>query len=517
MVKYREILRLAAMGVSQDSIAFSCGCAQSTVSDVLRAAKVRKVSWPLPEEMDDAAIRAVIYPKRSHKSKNKAPIDFEKISIELVKRGMTMSLLWDEYCERALAEGKEPYMYSAFCKEYRTWAQAHDIRMHIKHKPGETIQVDWVGDTACVIDPDTGEIHKVYVFAACLPYSNYLYAEGFYKTDEQAWIDAHTHMFSFFGGSTPILVPDNCKTAVSKNTKESLIINEQYRHMSEYYGCAVVPARVRKPRDKASIEMGVGLIERKALLALRKRRFMSLEEFNKALIAQVMAINSRPFQKRAGSRESVFLAQEKPLLIPLPANPYEIVTRKEVTVNFNYHVSFDGVWYSVPFEYVRRSVVVAARAKSIAITCDGKRIAIHKRNYHKGSYCTNPNHMPTSHRDYAEWSGDRFRSWAGQIGISTKGVIEVILTSRKIEQQTYRSCRALLALVKTHGEAMLEEACEKALLRTPRPSYKTVKDIISVLAKEYEEADEDSGAYLRGSNYYKGIEEDLNTTGKDEM
>lgn len=507
MIKYREILRLAAMGVSQDSIAFSCGCSQSTVSDVLRVSKARGVSWPLPEEMDNAAIRAVIYPKRSRKAKDKAVIDFEKISSELNKRGMTMSLLWNEYCDGAIAEGKEPYMYSAFCKEYRAWAQTHDVRMHIKHKPGETIQVDWVGDTAEVIDPDTGEILKVYVFAACLPYSNYLYAEGFYKTDEQAWINAHTHMFTFFGGATPILVPDNCKTAVSKNTKEALIINEQYRRMSEHYGCAVVPARVRKPRDKASVEMGVGLIERKALLALRKRRFMSLEEFNKALIAQVMAINSRPFQKRAGSRESVFLAQEKPLLIPLPASPYEIVTRKEVTVNFNYHISFDGVWYSVPFQYVRRQVSVIAREKSIAIMCDGMRIASHKRAFHKGIYCTNPDHMPKAHRDYTEWNGDRFRSWAKKIGQATEGVIDAILTSRKIEQQTYRSCQGVLGLAKVHGEKLLEEACQKALLRTNRPSYKTVKDIISVLASKHEEQDTDKGAYLRGGDYYKRIED----------
>ena len=258
MVKYREILRLIAMGVSQESVAFSCGCAQSTVSDVIRAARARGLSWPLPEEMDDAAIRSVIYPKRSRKATDKAAIDFEHVARELGRRGMTLSLLWNEYCDSAVSRGEEPYMYSAFCREYRKWAQAHDVRMRIDHRPAETIQVDWVGDTAEAVDPDTGELLRVYVFAGCLPYSNYLFAEGFYRTDEQAWIDAHAHMFSFFGGATPVLVPDNCKTAVSKNTKEALIVNEQYRRMSEHYGCAVVPARVRRPRDKASVEMGVG-------------------------------------------------------------------------------------------------------------------------------------------------------------------------------------------------------------------------------------------------------------------
>lgn len=192
MVKYREILRLTAMGVSQESVAYSCGCAQSTVSDVIRAARARKLSWPLPEEMDDAAIRAVIYPKRSRKATDKAEIDFVHVSEELGRRGMTMSLLLNEYCDNAVARGEEPYMYSAFCREYRSWARAHDARMRIEHRPGEAIQVDWVDDTAEVVDPDTGELLKAYVFAGCLPCSSYLYAEGFYRTDEQAWTDAQS-------------------------------------------------------------------------------------------------------------------------------------------------------------------------------------------------------------------------------------------------------------------------------------------------------------------------------------
>jgi len=415
-----------------------------------------------------------------------------------------MSLLWNEYCDASIAKGEEPYMYSAFCKEHRKWAQSRDVRMHIEHRPAETIQVDWVGDTGEVIDPDTGEVLKVYVFAACLPYSSYLYAEGFYKTDEEAWVSAHSHMFSFFGGATPILVPDNCKTAITKNAKEALIVNDQYRRMSEHYGCAVVPARVRKPRDKASVEMGVGLIERQAMLALRKRRFMSISDYNRALLAQVMTINSRPFQKREGSRESIFLGQEKPMLIPLPASPYEMVTRKEATVNFNYHVAFDGAWYSVPFQYVKRSVAIAATARSVSIYCDGKRIAIHERATSKNQYKTNLDHMPDAHRDFVEWDGQRFRKWASDVGPSTGAVIDAILKSRKIEQQSYRSCRGVLALSKVHGDGLLEEACAKALLRTPRPSYKIVKDTIAALAAEDADAD-GGGAYLRGGEYYSKL------------
>ena len=381
MVKF---LRLAAMGVSQNSIAFSCGCAQSTASDVLRAARAHQLPRPLPEEMDDAAIRAVIYPKESRKSRGKAAIGHESVASELMRRGMTMSLLWDECCDAAIARGEEPCMHSAFCRERRDWAQRRDVRMRIERRAAEAIRVGWVGDAGEAIGPDTGEILKAYVLAACLPCSDCLHAEGFCKTDEEAWIAARAHMFSFFGGSTPILAPDSCRTAITRNAEETLVVSEQHRRMSEHCGCAVVPARVRKPRDKASVEMGVGVIERRAMMALRKRRPMSLPDFNRAPIAQAMAISSRPFQKREGSRESIFLGQEEPMLIPLPGKPYEMSARKEAAVDFNCRVAFGGAWYSAPFQHVERAVTVAATPRNASVMRDGKRVAIRERGAAQG-------------------------------------------------------------------------------------------------------------------------------------
>ncbi len=416
MAKYGEILRLAAMGVGQNSIAFSCGCAQSTVSDVLRAARAHRLSRPLPEEMDDAAIRAVVYPKESRKSRDKAATDHESVASEPMRRGMTMSLLRNECCDAAIARGEEPCMYSAFCRERRDWAQRRDVRMRIERRAAEAVQVDWVGGTGEAIGPDAGEIPKAYVFAACPPRSNYLYAEGFYKTDEGAWIAARAHTLSLFGGSAPILVPDNCRTAITRDAKEALTVNEQHRRMSEHHGCAAVPARVRKPRDKASAETGVGVIGRRAMMALRKRRSMSPPDFNRALIAQVMAISSRPFRKREGSRESIFLGQEEPMLIPLPGKPYEMPARKEATVDFNCRAAFGGAWCSAPSQYVKRAVAVAATPRSASVMCDGKRIAIRERAPRKGDYRADPNHMPDAHRGCAEWNGGRFRKWAAEIG-----------------------------------------------------------------------------------------------------
>jgi hypothetical protein len=256
--------------------------------------------------------------------------------------------------------------------------------------------------------------------------------------------------------------------------------------------------------------MSVHVVERQAMAPIRNRQFFTLAELNAALKARVDAINSRPFQKKEGSRASIFNGQEKDALIPLPATPYEIVTQKQAKVNFNYHVSFDGRWYSVPFEYVKRDVTISATPTTIKITCDGERIAMHKRSYlPKGSYSTNKNHMPEAHKDFTEWNGDRFRRWASDIGPACAQTIDVVLKSRTIEQQSYRSCRGLLGLAKTYGRDTLEQACAKALSLTNYPSYKTVKNIIpSIKAKEPEVGSQ--YAILRGKEYYKSLESSNN-------
>ncbi len=502
MVRYREILRLDAMGVSRRNIAFSCDCSRNTVKSVLDKAAAAGIRWPLPDEMNDAALQAALFPPKEKSTGGKYPIDHEFIEKEMGRRGMTMTLLWNEYCESATSAGKEPFMYSAFCQRHRRWAASNRISMHINRKPAEQMQVDWVGDTMEVVDPDTGELLKVYVFVACLPYSGYMYAEGFYDMRAESWITAHVNAFSFFGGSTPILVPDNLKTGVAKNTAAELVVNDQYRLMAEYYGTAVVPARPRKPKDKGAVEMSVGVIERRAIAALRNRRFMSLRDLNKALLGRAQAINSAPFQRRDGSRESIFLGQEKGLLIPLPAQPYAMTTRKAATVNSNYHVAFDGAWYSVPFTYANKAVEVVATKDTVAIIADGQRVAMHPRvREGQNPWSTKQSHMPENHRDYLARSGERFRSEAAKVGPSCLEVMASILASHRVEQQAYRSCKGLISLARTHGRETLEQACAKALSYTKNPSYKTVKSVIPTIIQD---EDPDDGAYLRGDGFYDG-------------
>lgn len=501
MVKYREILRLRAMGVSQRNVAISCGCSPTTVLTVEHKAREAKLIWPLSEEFSDGVIKKRLYPPTKPKS-TKYPIDHERFSTELSRRNVTLTLCWNEYCEQAVAHGAEPYQYSAFCLRQRKWQKEHSVVMHIGCKRAEKIEVDWAGDPARWINPDTGEEKRAWVFVAVLPYSQYIFAKAYPDMKEESWINAHIDAFTFFGGVTPILVPDNCKTGVLKNTLNELVLNESYRLMAEYYGCAVVPARPRKPKDKGSVESSVGLIERQAIAALRDKVFLSLDELNEAITKKVEQINSRSFQKREGSRQSVYFGQEKDALIPLPAHPYQIVLHKSATVQFNYHVAFEGMFYSVPFIHLRKVVDIAATSRTIEIFFQGERIAIHPRLYgHIGQYSTNIEHMPDTHRDYAEWNGDRFRNWAKETGSACACVVDALLRSKTVEQQAYRSCRALLELGKRHGADILERACAKALEYSKAPTYKTVKTIASKLVNEIPQIPNEH-AYLRGNNYF---------------
>lgn len=500
MVKYREIIRLKCLGISMRGIADSCGCSLGTVSSVLSRAKGFNLQWPLPEELDDAAIREILYPPRP-KNENRYPLDCERISKELERKGVTRSLLWGEYCDEALNAGREPYQYSQFCRILNRWAKDNQLTMHLEHKPGKEMQVDWVGTTLRVVDPDTGEQRKVYLFIACLPYSSYIYVEGFLSTDLESWVTAHTHAFEALGGSAPILVPDNLKTGVTKHTRDEIVLNEVYRRMAEHYNCAIVPARVRKPQDKAAVEMNVRVVTNRVIAPLRDKVFFELGKLNRRIKKLVEGINERPFQKREGSRKSVYLAKEKQLLNPLPKTAFEFYASKRLTVQFNYHVCFEGVYYSVPHIYRAKEVDIKATRNTVGIYYQAKRIALHRRDkLSKGAYVTDPEHMPETHRDYLAWNEERFRQWAHERGGATEEVMIKILESKSNIKRNYRPCRLVVALSEKYGASLLEEACKKANAANPRPSYKTVHTIIKTLHSKRKDPNEH--AYLRGAHYY---------------
>lgn len=348
MTRYREILRLHSQEISQRSIAASCECSRNTVVRVLRRAEEVGLTWPLPEEAGDAALEQRLFGERRVLEARKRP-DFEHIHRELAKSGVTLSLLWNEYCEACRIEGTLSLMYSQFCYHYQQYALTTKASLHIEHKPGERMEVDWAGSTAAIQGNITGDPIPVSVFVAVLSCSGYAYAEGFFSQNQESWIAAHVNAYDYFGGATRILVPDNLKTGVEKPDWYTPVINRVYHEMAEHYGTAVIPARVRKPKDKASVEGTVGMLSTWIIAALRNRQFFSVRELNEAMREKLAEFNSKPFQKKPGSRRSAF-EEEKPFLLPLPTHTFEMAVWKVATVQPDYHVSADKNHYSVPCE-----------------------------------------------------------------------------------------------------------------------------------------------------------------------
>ena len=517
MTKYREIIRLTGLGFSQRNIMASCGVSQKTVVKVQKRARELNISWPLDESMTDIELQKLMFSKESKVSANKRIPDYAYIRKELLRNGVSKKLLWTEYMEDCRANGDEPLMYSQFCYHIQQDEQKRRATMHISRKPGEQVEVDWAGDPATIIDPDTGEILKAYIFVGVMTYSQYAYVEAFLDMKQKSWITAHVHMYEFFGGVARILVPDNCKTAVVHNGGwKDQQINETYQEMAEHYGTAIIPARVRTPKDKPNAEGMVGNISTWITAALRNEQFFSLVELNRAIREKLDQFNRRLFQKKEGSRLDLFLEDEKPLLAPLPATRFELSDWKTATVQFNYHISFAGMLYSVPHEYIKRKVDVRDTDKTIEVFYNHNRIASHRRLYgRKGQYSTITEHMPPSHQQYLEWNGDRFRQWAKRIGSSTYQTVDAILTSKLVEQQSYRSCMGLLKLADKYSVDRLEAACCKALTFTATPSYKSIKNILdtgsdrtapadkAVVTDSHTSSEKTSHALTRGADYYR--------------
>jgi transposase len=514
MTKYREILRLHSQGISNRLIALSLECSRNTIRSVLGRADELDIHWPLPENMSDRVLEQTLFGKRTTNRTGKMP-DFEYIHQELAKNGVTLSLLWNEYCENCRMEGSRPLMYTQFCYHYQQFAAQNKATLHIEHKPGERMEVDWAGDTASFTDNVSGNPIPVYVFVAILPCSGYSYAEGFLNQNLESWISAHAHAYQFFGGVTRLLIPDNLKTGVEKADWYSPVINKTYHEMAEHYGTAVIPAGVRKPREKASVERAVGILSTWIVAALRNRQFFSLWELNEAMRQKLTDFNRKPFQKKPGNRESAF-AEERPFLVPLPPKPFELSTWKTATVQLNYHIACDKMNYSVPYEYIKHKVDVRLTQNVVEIFYQGRRIASHKRLYgYPGQYSTVSEHMPEKHRQYTQWNAQRFIRWAADIGPYTEQTVKTIIASRKAEQQSYKTCIALLKLADSYSTGRLEAACEKALSYSSCPSFRSIRTILKTASDKRKtdtaqkpEGDSHQHAFTRGKTYYGGKNDD---------
>ncbi|HZK28396.1 MAG TPA: IS21 family transposase [Thermoclostridium sp.] len=510
MTNYREILRLSSLGITKMDIAASCGCSRNTVTNVLQRAAACRISWPLPDDITNKELSEKLFPPGETKPTYKMP-DYEYIHREMAKSGVTLSLLWVEYCDQCREAGEVPYKSTQFNKYYSDFAKSTKATMHINRKPGEIMEVDWAGQYAHIINTDTGELIDVSVFVAALSYSGYAYVEGFMSQNQESWTTAHVNAYSFWGGVTRILTPDNLKTGVTKHSRSEVTINKTYLELAEHYGTAVIPARVRAPKDKPTVEGSVGIISTWILAALRNQQFLSLQELNVAIKEKLMEFNNKSFQKKDGSRATLF-EEERPFLLPLPPKPFELATWKVATVQFNYHVSVDSQNYSVPYEYIKQKVDIRLTKNIVEVFFGGNRIASHPRLYGRsGQYCTIEAHMPLDHQKYVEWNGERFINWAEKVGENTAAVIRFFLSANKVEQQGYKSCMALLKLADKYSVNRLEAACAKTLTYTVRPSLKNVQAILKsgqdkLLDNKTEpETPPEVSQYgfTRGADYYK--------------
>jgi len=509
MTNYKEILRLQSLGINHTRIAEACGCARSTVIGTLQYAAAKVITWDSVRDWSEKEVAERLLPSVAARQTYKMP-DYEYIHREMQKSSVTLNLLWLEYCEQCRSVGDLPYKSTQFNKYYADYVHKTRATMHLEHKPGDVMQVDWAGQTAHIVDTDTGELIKEYLFVAVLPYSGYSYVEAFQDMGQENWIAAHVNTYRHFGGVTRILTPDNLKTGITKNTRDELVINRTYQEMVEHYGTAIIPARPRAPKDKAAVEGTVGIVSTFILAALRNQQFLSLRELNEAVWDRLYEFNHKPFQKKNGSRASAF-EEEKLFLLPLPGHPFELATWKIATVQYNYHISVDTQNYSCPYEYIKQKVDVRMTRSTVEIFFEGNRIASHPRLYGRpNQYSTLEAHMPPDHQKYIQWNGERFISWAEKVGPNTTSVIRLFLNRFVVEQQGYKSCMALLKLTDKYPPQRLEAACSKAFSFTASPSLKSIQSVLrsgqdKLPEQEAEKSSSDSQyGFTRGAEYYDG-------------
>ena len=383
MTNYREILRLKSLGINNSQIAESMMLSRQTVVTALQRAAAQGLDWQTAETLSDRELTAKLFPNQTNTPGYQHP-DYAYVHKEMAKPGMTQQLLWIEYCDRCRDCGKIPYQLTQFKKHYREHLTTTKATMHINRKPGEAMEVDWAGQTAHLVDSDTGELIDAYVFVATLPYSGYSYAEAFLSRNQEDWTAAHVNAYNYFGGVARILVPDNLKTGVIKRTKSEIILNKSYHELAEHYGTAILPARMRAPKDKASVEGAVGRISSDILAAIRNQKFFTLRELNKTIKERLYAFNHKPLTAKDGSRATWF-AEEKASLLPLPRNPFELSEWRTATVAFNYHIGVDEQYYSVPYEYIKRKVDARLTRNVVEVFFDGTRVCSHVRLYGRRS------------------------------------------------------------------------------------------------------------------------------------
>lgn len=504
MRKIAEILRLKyEVKLSHRQIGQSCGMSASTVGEYVTHAKAAGISWPLPEGLKGEALEALLYPKQAGGSSRQIPLpDWAKVHKELRRKGVTLSLLWIEYRR----EHPEGYGYSQYCYHYQTWSKRLKLMMRQKHRGGEKLFIDYAGQTMPVVDATTGEVRQVQIFVATWGASNYMYVEAHEAQSLPYWIGAHTRALAFFGGVPEVLVPDNLKSGVKSPDRYEPDLNPTYQKFAEHYGVGVIPARSKKPKDKAKVETGVQVVERWILAPLRHHTFFSVAELNQAMKPLLDEVNNRPMKHLEASRYELFVELDQPAASPLPLEPYEYAHWQKARVHIDYHVAYAKHFYSVPYTLAGKEVDIRATGKTVGIFYGRQRQASHRRDNTPGRFSTLYEHMPPAHQAMSDWSPERFLRWAEEVGPQTTQLVGAVLEKRRHPQQAYRSCLGILGLAKRYTNQRLEAACERALaagIHTYKGLHNILKNNLDQL--QTEKATEillPSHDHIRGQTYY---------------
>ncbi len=461
MRQLRQMLRLDHGGVSAREIARTLGVARSTIQENLGRAHAAGIRWPLPTEWTDDVpderlfARSGIKPGRR---RYREP-DWAALSRELKRPGVNLMVLWEEY----RASNPTGYAYSRFCDLFRAFERRLSPVMRQHHVAGDKVFVDYSGKKIEIVDPKTGEIRDAEIFVAVAGASNYTFAKATWTQALPDWIEAHVEMFRFFQGVPRLLIPDNLKSGVHKASFYDPEINRSYAMMAEHYGVGILPARPYRPRDKAKVEAGVRFAQTYILGRLRHQTFFSLAEANRAIALVLERMNGHIMRRIGLSRSDLFASVERPVLRPLPEADYQFAEWKLARVGIDYHVEAYGYYYSVPHALISAEVDLRIASRTIEVFHRGQRVALHERRYGGGSHGTDPDHMPSAHRRYAEWTPARFERWARAIGPHTEALVIAVLTYRPHPEQGFRTCLGVLRLFRGIAPARAEAVAARAL------------------------------------------------------
>jgi transposase len=457
----KELLRLTnELGLSDRVAARGCRVSHTNVGKIEAALANRGKTVAEALVMNEATLEHTLYGSSPGRANKYPDPDWRALYEEYHGHpDMTLQLLWDEYAN----EHPDGLKRSQFCERFRKYVRGLRTWMRQEHRGGEKVFVDYAGRTMPILDAGGGETRQAQIFVGTLGASNYTYAEATWTQKLGDWLGSHVRMFEFFGGCPQIVTPDNLKSAVTHPCRYDPELNPCYCELARHYQIAVIPARPRRPRDKAKVEVGVQIVQRWILARLRHQQFFSLGELNTAIRSLLDDLNMRPLKKYPGSRRNLFEKLDQPNLRSLPSQRYEFATIDSETVGPDYLVDAGGNRYSVPCELVGRTVDVRLTTATVEIFHRGERIASHVRHSGMGQCIRLSCHMPPGHRAWAERTLDSMREWGDKTGAAVGQVIKVILERPGNSEVLLRQAEGIRALVGQHGAQVVEEACLLAL------------------------------------------------------